>query len=95
LFSFNDNLVELNLHGKCIAQGVDPASLPLDPVAACAAVGNEFVLRHYLLYLKRACSLPHYPASRSRVPFSRVTTLSSAKLYPLPWLPLLRSQCPL
>ena len=76
LFSFNDNLVELNLHGKCLVQGIDPASLPLDRVAACAAVGNsidlkahEFVLRHYLLYLKRACALPHYPASRSRVPF--------------------------
>jgi hypothetical protein len=94
LFSFNDNLVELNLHGKCIVQGVDPASLPLDPVAACAAVGNsidlkahEFVLRHYLLYLKRACALPHYPANRSRVPFPGYNSFFGKALPPSPVTP--------
>ena len=76
LFEFRGKIVELNLLGLCELQGIDPACLPTDPVAARAAVGNsidaaahEFVMRHYLLYLKRACSLPRLPPSKARVPF--------------------------
>ena len=94
LFGFNGNIAELDLHGACALQGIDPASLPADPTAARAAVGSSidkeayaFVLYHYLLYLKRAHALPHL--------LSPATTLS-AKIYFVFLLraPPLRSQFP-
>ena len=76
LFEFRGDIVEINLLGLCEVQGIDPATLPTNTVAARAAVGNsidlkahEFVVRHYLLYLKRACDLPHLPPSNARIPF--------------------------
>jgi hypothetical protein len=76
LFEFDDNIVEINLLGLCELQGVDHSSLPAEPKAARAAVGNSvdalahaFVMRQYLLYLKRACALPPLAPSAARVPF--------------------------
>ena len=78
----------MNLHGACVLQGIDPSSLPADPAAARAAVGNSidkeahaFVLRHYLLYLKRACALPHLPPQQARVPFPGYGSFSKALLH--------------
>ena len=82
LFEFEGNIVELNILGLCELQGIDPSSLPSNTTAARAAIGNsidlkahEFVMRHYLLYLKRAAALPHLPPSSARIPFPGYDTV--------------------